>query len=76
VPAGVVIAGAVMSMTVIVWLAVFVLPQPSSAVQVLVITLVQPITLVVSTEVGVIGPLHKSVNVGAVKNGSLGQLVV
>jgi hypothetical protein len=48
-PAGCVIAGAVTSITVIVWLVELVLPESSPAVHVRVITLVQPIKLVVVT---------------------------
>src|SRR6185436_8946558 len=76
VPAGVVIAGGVTSITVIVWLVLLVLRQPSSAVHVRVMSLVQPMTFVTVTTVGVMIPLHRSVNTGAVNVGSLGQLVV
>ena len=65
-----------MSITVIVWLAVFVFKQPSCAVHVRVITFVQPITFVTVTNAGVTSPAHASVNTGAVKLGAFGQLVV
>ena len=70
------IAGGVTSITVIVWLAVFVFKQPSCAVHVRVITFVHPMKLVTVTAVGVIAPAHASVNTGAVNTGAFGQLVV
>src|SRR6185503_18338851 len=76
VPAGVVIAGGVTSITVIVWLVLLVLKQPSCAVHVRVITLVQPMTFVTVTTVGVMIPLHRSVKTGSPNTGAFGQLVV
>ena len=49
-------AGGVVSITMITWLRLVLLPQPSLAVHVLVMMFVQPTVLVVVSTLGVITP--------------------
>jgi hypothetical protein len=68
--------GGVVSTTVTTWLRFVLFPHPSSAVQVRVMMLVGPTTLVTVTTVGVSTPRHASVNTGAVKFGAAGHCIV
>src|SRR2546425_7969799 len=52
------------------------LPQPSLAVQVRVIMLVQPTVLVTVVTLGVIGPWQASTKLGALKLGAAGHAIV
>src|SRR5262249_44079347 len=70
------ITGGVVSITVMVWLRLVTLPHPSLAVQVRVITFVQPMVLVTVTNVGVIDPWQASTKLGALKLGALGHSMV
>src|SRR6266581_2709997 len=69
------ITGAVMSRTLIVWLAVLLLPQASVAVQVRTCTTGQ-LPLLVSTKVNVGVASHASVAVAVAKLGAAGQSIV
>src|SRR5438445_6287032 len=52
------------------------LPQPSLAVQVRVMMLVQPTVLVTVVTLGVIGPWQASTKLGALKLGAVGHSIV
>jgi hypothetical protein len=69
-PCAIVTAGAVVSITVMTWLRFVLFPQPSLAVQVRVMILVQPTVFVTVTTLGVIRPAQESVNSGALKIGA------
>src|SRR6185369_16037199 len=75
-PWAVVTAGAVVSIAVITCAAVLLLPQPSFAVHVRVMILVQPTVLVTVTALGVITPWQASVNTGALNTGAAGHSIV
>ena len=69
-------AGAVVSITVMTCARLVLLPQPSLAVQVRVIMLVQPTVLVTVVTPGVIGPWQASTKLGALKLGAAGHSIV
>src|SRR3989441_4333868 len=69
------ITGAVMSRTLIVWLAVLLLPQASVAVQVRTCTTGQ-VPLLLSTNVGVTAPSQAALAVAVAKTGVAGQSIV
>ena len=69
-------AGAVVSITVMTCARLVLLPQPSLAVQVRVMMLVQPTVLVTVVTLGVIGPWQPSTKLGALKLGAVGHSIV
>src|SRR6185369_9344745 len=75
-PGAVVTTGPVVSITVITCAAVLLLPQPSLAVHVRVMILVQPTVLVTVTALGAITPWQASVNTGALNTGADGHSIV
>jgi len=75
-PCAVVTSGAVVSTTVITWLRFVLFPHPSFAVHVRVMRFVQPNTFVTVTTLGVITPVHASVNTGVLNTGAAGHSIV
>src|ERR1044071_8021457 len=75
-PCACVTIGGAVSITVMVWLRLVLLPQPSFAVQVRVMTFVQPTLFVTVATLGVTAPAHASTNVGALKFGAAGHSIV